>query len=640
MSADQTSVISAGLRARALDVLDIETLWERVRLRLERPLLELERLVGTLFDRALNEDESSQAERLASRLRDSFGALRLRAAVDLMRQLVDALEDDDAARRPAALSGILEDIRMLLVVTGADAVPPAPDAPVLLVIGARSAFIDTVLWSASSSGLQVAHRDHAADSAPCNVDVILVVSSEHRPEVIRREVQVAAAAFGCPIFVYLDHDAFNARVAIAREVTSVLVEKPPAAIVSEIRATLRSRLVEPILAIHPRDPALSNAMTDQGLHVVVVDTMPELLEVARAGRVHAVLVGDKLDREQRLALPALVRTEPDTRHLPVISLASDDDPARALELVHAGADEVVSPLTPHDLLAAICRERMRRVAALASISASDEVVSLSKGHARLVIERMLVGAYQRRTSVSLALVVLESTTDERSRMSAETLAREFRRGDVVARWDDEHVVVALHGVGRRTAARRLEDVLRGLELTNASRVGVVEYPHDGQVLQELLVAANALVLATRMDGGPRVATADWRAGDQQSADVLIVDPDATIRALMTTLFEREHLTVISLSNGVSALEYLTSARERALPRVLVIELDLVGIDGLQLLRRLRDARVLGRTRVLVVTTRIRESELAEALNLGATDIVTKPFSPALLVHRLRRVMES
>jgi DNA-binding response OmpR family regulator len=61
---------------------------------------------------------------------------------------------------------------------------------------------------------------------------------------------------------------------------------------------------------------------------------------------------------------------------------------------------------------------------------------------------------------------------------------------------------------------------------------------------------------------------------------------------------------------------------------------------MQLLRRLRDRGALGQTRVLVVTARIRESELLEALELGATDVVTKPFSPALLLHRLRRVMES
>lgn len=640
MTADRGSVVSAPSRASALYALDVGTLWDRVRLRVERPLLELERLVGTSFDRPLTDAERLHAERLTSRLAESFRSLRLPVAVDLALQLADGVRDDRAAERPAALSAILEDIRMMLVMTGADARPQAPDAPMLFVTGQPSAFVDTVLWVASSCGLRVMHSDHGVEPAERDVDAVLIATSEHRAGVVRRSVRVAAVTYACPIFVHLESDDFSTRLAIARDVTSVLVDKAPAVVVSEIQATLRSRLADPTLAIHPSNPALSDAMTENGLHITVVETMPELLDAARSGKMHAVLVPDNVDREQRLGIPALLRSEPDTRHLPVISLAPDDDPAHVLELLHAGADEVVTTRTPLDVLAAICRQRVSRVAALASNSISEEVVSLSQAHARLVIERMLVTAYQRRSSVSVALVVLESMSDERATASADALAREFRRGDIVARWGDRQLVVALQGVGRRTAARRMEDVLRDLALANESRVGVVEYPHDGHVLEELLGAANALVLATRMDDGPRVASGDWRSGSERSADVLVVDPDATIRALMTTLFERQNLSVINLNNGVSALEYLTSARERALPRVLVMELDLVGIDGLQLLRRLRDARVLGRTRVLVVTTRIREGELSEALNLGATDIVTKPFSPALLVHRLHRVMES
>jgi CheY-like chemotaxis protein len=120
--------------------------------------------------------------------------------------------------------------------------------------------------------------------------------------------------------------------------------------------------------------------------------------------------------------------------------------------------------------------------------------------------------------------------------------------------------------------------------------------------------------------------------------VLVVDPDATLRALVVTLLERRDMTVVQLNDGVAALEYLTGLRDRALPRVMVMELDLTGLDGLELLRQLLETGVLGRMRILVLTARIRESELLEALELGVSDIVTKPFSPALFVHRLRRVM--
>jgi DNA-binding response OmpR family regulator len=69
-----------------------------------------------------------------------------------------------------------------------------------------------------------------------------------------------------------------------------------------------------------------------------------------------------------------------------------------------------------------------------------------------------------------------------------------------------------------------------------------------------------------------------------------------------------------------------------------MDLDLMGLDGLQLLRRLHEIGLMSRLKVLVLTARTSETELLEALQLGAVDIVTKPFSPALLMHRLRKVL--
>jgi DNA-binding response OmpR family regulator len=381
----------------------------------------------------------------------------------------------------------------------------------------------------------------------------------------------------------------------------------------------------------------------QGLKVEAIHEAADLIRLARTGGIHGVIVGDDFGRQERIGVPALVRSEPDARHVAVISLLCDDDAGHVLELLRAGADEVLPAHAAPDVLAALCRHRVRRILDLAADRARDDRVgSLSQRHARLVIERMLLSAYQRRSSVSIGLISFDSAAmnDERSSAIADALAREFRRGDIVGRWSGRQFIVALQGVGRRTTARRLEDALRNLAVGNDSRAAVVEYPHDGQTLDDLVAAANALEQAARFDDGPRVVTADWRASGEMSADVLVVDPDATIRALMSSLFERNKLSVIQLNNGVAALEYLTSALDGALPRVMVMELDLMGIDGLQLLRRLRDGGVLGRMRVLVVTARIREGELVEALNLGASDVVTKPFSPALLVHRLRRVMEA
>jgi DNA-binding response OmpR family regulator len=72
--------------------------------------------------------------------------------------------------------------------------------------------------------------------------------------------------------------------------------------------------------------------------------------------------------------------------------------------------------------------------------------------------------------------------------------------------------------------------------------------------------------------------------------------------------------------------------------LIVLDVDLPGLDGLSVLRRLAQDGVLNRTRVIVLTARAGEREVLEALELGAYDHVAKPFSVPVLMQRVRRAM--
>jgi DNA-binding response OmpR family regulator len=72
--------------------------------------------------------------------------------------------------------------------------------------------------------------------------------------------------------------------------------------------------------------------------------------------------------------------------------------------------------------------------------------------------------------------------------------------------------------------------------------------------------------------------------------------------------------------------------------VILLDVDLPGLNGLALLRALRDDGVLGRSQVVMLTARSVESEVLEALELGAQDHVAKPFSIAVLLQRMRRIL--
>ncbi|WP_405941254.1 response regulator transcription factor [Streptomyces sp. NBC_00207] len=117
--------------------------------------------------------------------------------------------------------------------------------------------------------------------------------------------------------------------------------------------------------------------------------------------------------------------------------------------------------------------------------------------------------------------------------------------------------------------------------------------------------------------------------------VLVVDDDPTVSEVVAGYLERAGYTVERAADGPAALD--AAARHR--PDLVVLDLMLPGMDGLEVCRRLR-ARADGRPSVPVVmlTARGDEDDRILGLEVGADDYVTKPFSPRELVLRVRSVL--
>ncbi|MEU6311560.1 response regulator transcription factor [Streptomyces sp. NPDC047014] len=120
-----------------------------------------------------------------------------------------------------------------------------------------------------------------------------------------------------------------------------------------------------------------------------------------------------------------------------------------------------------------------------------------------------------------------------------------------------------------------------------------------------------------------------------AARVLVVDDDPTVSEVVVGYLERAGFTVDRAADGPAALE--SAARHR--PDLVVLDLMLPGMDGLEVCRRLR-ARAGGVPPVPVVmlTARGDEDDRILGLEVGADDYVTKPFSPRELVLRVRSVL--
>ena len=103
--------------------------------------------------------------------------------------------------------------------------------------------------------------------------------------------------------------------------------------------------------------------------------------------------------------------------------------------------------------------------------------------------------------------------------------------------------------------------------------------------------------------------------------------------LLGYLAEKERFTVEQIADGRQALERI--ARGDAADLVL-LDVMLPYTDGFELLEKLRAHEAWKKTPVIILTSRTREHDAVRALSLGADDYMTKPFSRAELVARIRR----
>jgi DNA-binding response OmpR family regulator len=113
-----------------------------------------------------------------------------------------------------------------------------------------------------------------------------------------------------------------------------------------------------------------------------------------------------------------------------------------------------------------------------------------------------------------------------------------------------------------------------------------------------------------------------------SQRVLVVDDEASIRTIVEYALRDAGFEVIGAARGDEALKVL----EREPIDLVVLDLMLPGVDGLEVCRRIRATR---NTPIIMLSARAEELDKVLGLELGADDYVTKPFSPRELVSRVK-----
>jgi DNA-binding response OmpR family regulator len=119
-----------------------------------------------------------------------------------------------------------------------------------------------------------------------------------------------------------------------------------------------------------------------------------------------------------------------------------------------------------------------------------------------------------------------------------------------------------------------------------------------------------------------------------ASSVLIADDDEDIRALVSTILTKAGFHAEAVDGGIRAL----AAAERVTPHIVVLDVRMPDMSGLEVCRQLKARRETATSPILLISAESSTEDVAAGFAAGCDDYLPKPFSPRELVHRVDQLL--
>ena len=653
----------------------IAAIWQKSLPRVREQLDLLERAAVELLEGGLDNDLRREAEREAHKLAGAAGSFGFRESSEIAREL-ELMLVAGASPDPRRAAEIVVALRKQLDKETLVAAPAAPQGepddatPDVLVVVADQAFAASIVHALRPLGLPGRTASNIADAQreletrlPALVLLDLSVSAEHGDDVLD---WMQANNVTVPVLGMLRSGEFTDRVEAARRGVRSFLQLPMSA--ADVASAV-SDMVQRAAAGTPRilavddDPAILSLITatlrPAGFDVRALSDPREFWNAIQDARPDLILLDYDMPHINGLELCRVVRADARWHALPIVFLTARKDTATVTGAFDAGADDFAGkPIIPAELLARV-RSRIERARLLKQLTDTDYLTGLDnrrKSEDTLLDYQRLAERYKQPLSIAMIDVDnLKRVNDELGyaagddvlRAFAAQLRSAFRGEDVIGRWGGEEFTIGMYGMHRDDAVHRLGEILEAMEekplKANGAQTrvtfsgGVAEYGPDGRDLLGVVARASENLAAAKQQGGARILASPGK--NEVSVDVLVVEDDETLAELLMHALQTRGYRAHRLSDGLSAADALAGDQAFMQPRVVLLDVDLPGMDGISVLRHWKQAGVLAQTRVIMLTVRSSEPEVVETLKLDAFDHVPKPFSTSVLMQRIRRALQ-
>lgn len=634
----------------------IAELWEANRPEALRRVELLEDAAAALAAGELDPAERELARSAAHKLRGALGMYGYRRAGELAGELEDVLAapgDAPPDQVPRVASLVLS-LRAALE-GDPDRDPGGYDGDGggdrLLLVSDDRGFAERFREAATTRELTIrwARLDEAAGTVEATApDVVLAdlesMGSREAALDLLSSLPGGDGAPGGAVLALAPSDRLLDRVEAARRGAAGVIERDmeAEAILDAVdRHLARSESAPATVLAVDDDPAVLAALeamlAPHGFRVVGVDRAEHFWERLESVAPDIALVDIDMPRVEGIELCRAVRADARWASLPLLIITAYREPELVRRAFAAGADDYLTKPLDEEDLATRMRNRLERLRAYREASGRDGLTgALSRTAALAALEELAKQIDGGPLSLALVDIVGLRALNERQGLRAgDAAVRAVGRrlsttcaGGVVGRWDGDQFMVGMACDGERARAR-IHATLAAEGLPEV-RVGMAESREGAPVdVEGMLRVAEAELTAPA--SAPRPG--------EPTVDLVVVEDDSSVVDVLELALAGAGITSCRFEDGSVAVEALVGNPPAVRPRVVLLDWDLPGLDGLSVLRRLAEAGVLASTRVIMLTARGSESETLKALELGATDYVSKPFSVPVLVERVRRALE-
>ncbi|MEH7439594.1 diguanylate cyclase [Neobacillus drentensis] len=237
---------------------------------------------------------------------------------------------------------------------------------------------------------------------------------------------------------------------------------------------------------------------------------------------------------------------------------------------------------------------------------------------------------------------------------ANFLKEHTRTSDIVFRYGGEEFVILFQNTAQNDAVEIVLRLLREFSMTNFEKnetiftvtfsAGVFTIHLPDILLEEALKIADQALYQAKKNGRARVEVINHSPIElsKKTLFVSIIDDDAIIRTMLVRIlkvidFDHFELNLEAFEDGVQFFE--SKRIEESGEHFLILDGVMPGMDGIEILQKVKRLKKDRNMHVLMLTGRKSESDIERALKLGADDYVTKPFSIKELQARIQRLIK-